>query len=407
MAAVNSGQALLERDDALGRIDRHLRDGIAGYGSMLLLEGQAGIGKTSVLLEAARRGRELGMASLNARSSELEQDFAYGLVRGLFEAPVVAGAFPQRTELFAGAARHVAPLFGMAAPQDAAADALLDPSFAILHGLYWLCANVSRNSPLLLSMDDIDWADGASLRFLHSLVRRVEELPVAVVAAARPGVSGKGPHLLAALAVEPSAEVVALAPLSEQAVAALVRMRLAAEVEPAFARACHQATGGGPFLVLELGRAITDEGVEPIAGASSRVPTAGSPPKARPRITSRFTFWRRTQLGTIGSSILYGRPLGPQSQPALQTRPPPTSSGRWRSRPQSCFVLTSSSNSASPNRMREIRRRLSISQQHSISQQARPLRSLSPSLWAACSRSKGVTPRRSKSSSGQGPRWPT
>ncbi len=255
MAAVNSGQALLERDDALGRIDRHLRDAIAGKGSMLLLEGQAGIGKTSVLLEAARRGRELGMATLNARSSELEQDFAYGLVRELFEAPVVAGAFPQRTELFAGAARHVAPLFGMAAPQDAAADALLDPSFAILHGLYWLCANLSRNSPLLLSMDDIHWADQASMRFLHYLVRRVEELPVAVVAAARPGESGKGPHLLSALAVEPSAEVVALAPLSEQAVAALVRMRLAAEVEPAFARACHQATGGVPFLVLELVRA--------------------------------------------------------------------------------------------------------------------------------------------------------
>jgi len=273
MAAVNSGQALLERGDALGRIDRHLREAIAGRGSLLLLEGQAGIGKTSVLLEAVRRGRELGMATLSARGSELEQDFAYGLVRELFEAPVVAGTFPQRTELLAGAARHVAPLFGVATPQDAAADALLDPSFAILHGLYWLCANLSRNSPLLLSMDDVHWADRASLRFLHYLVRRVEELPVAVVAAARSGVSGTGPQLLAALAAEPSAEVVALAPLSEQAVATLVWMRLAAEVEPGFARACHQATGGVPFLVLELARAIADEGVEPVAAASSRVAT--------------------------------------------------------------------------------------------------------------------------------------
>src|SRR5260370_23958300 len=139
----------------------------------------------------------------------------------------------------------------MAAPQDAAADALLDPSFAILHGLYWLCANLSRNSPLLLSMDDIHWADQASLRFLHYLVRRVEELPVAVVAAARPGESGKGPHLLAALAVEPSAEVVALAPLSEQPVRSLSPISLAAEVEPAFPRACHHATGGVPFLCVQ------------------------------------------------------------------------------------------------------------------------------------------------------------
>src|SRR5260370_9143833 len=97
MAAVNSGQAVLERDDGLGRIDRHLRDAIAGRGSLLLLEGQAGIGKTSVVLEAVRRGRELGMATLSARGSELEQDFAYGLVRELFEAPVVAGGLDRKS----------------------------------------------------------------------------------------------------------------------------------------------------------------------------------------------------------------------------------------------------------------------------------------------------------------------
>jgi DNA-binding CsgD family transcriptional regulator len=273
VASVSPGKELLERDGALDRIDQHLRDGVAGKGSLLLLEGEAGIGKTSAVLEATLRGHKLGMATLSARGSELERDFAYGIVRQLFEVPLIAASLQQRNDLLAGAARHVAPLFGVTAPHEDVADALLDPSFAILHGLYWLCANLSRRSPLLLSIDDVHWADQASMRFLHYLVRRVEELPVAVVAAARLRVSGKAPQLLAALAAEPSAEVVALAPLSEQAVAALVRMRLVAEVEPAFAKACHQATGGVPFLVLELVRAIADEGVEPVAAASSRVAT--------------------------------------------------------------------------------------------------------------------------------------
>jgi len=94
-----------------------------------------------------------------------------------------------------------------------------------MHGLYWLCANLGRRSPLLLAIDDVHWADQASLRFVHYLGRRVEELPVAVVAAARPTQPADGSPLLAALAAERSAEVVlVLVPLSEQALAELVRL---------------------------------------------------------------------------------------------------------------------------------------------------------------------------------------
>jgi predicted ATPase len=96
VAVVDGGQALLERDDALARIDQRLRDAIAGRGSLLLLEGPAGIGKTRLVVAAARRSRELGLTTLSARGSELERDFAYGLVRQLFEAPLVAASPPDR-----------------------------------------------------------------------------------------------------------------------------------------------------------------------------------------------------------------------------------------------------------------------------------------------------------------------
>ena len=184
---MDGGQPLLERDDALARIDERLREASAGRGSLLVLEGIAGIGKTRLVLAAGRHGRDLGLTTLSARGSELEQDFAYGLVRQLFEAPLIAAAPPERAELLAGAAGHAATLLGLAAVQEDVAGALLDPSFAILHGLYWLCANLGRRSPLLVCVDDVHWADQASLRFLHYLGRRLDELPIAVVAAARPG----------------------------------------------------------------------------------------------------------------------------------------------------------------------------------------------------------------------------
>ena len=276
--AEGGGPALLERDAALARIDQSLREAIAGSGSLLVLAGPAGIGKTRLVLAAERHGRELGLTALTARGSELERDFAYGLVRQLFEALLVAASPPERAEFLAGAAGHAARLFGLAAARDDAADALLDPSFAILHGLYWLSANLGRRSPLLLCVDDIHWADQASLRFVHYLGRRVRELPIAVVAAMRPARSADGSPMLAALAADPSAEVLELTPLSQEAVAELMRLAFGTEVEPAFAAACHEVTGGVPFLVRELVRAIAEERIEPTSAACSRV--AGLAPRA-------------------------------------------------------------------------------------------------------------------------------
>jgi DNA-binding CsgD family transcriptional regulator len=287
VAEGDGGQTLLERDAALARIDQRLRDAIAGRGSLLLLEGPAGIGKTRLVLAAGQRGRELGLARLSARGSELERDFAYGLVRQLFEAPLVAASPSERAQLLAGAAGRAGALFGLAAPHDDAAGALLDPSFAILHGLYWLGANLGRRSALLLSIDDAHWADQPSLRFLHYLGRRLEELPIAIVAAARPAESSEASPLLAALAADPSAEVLALAPLSKPAVAELVRLGLGTGVDPAFARACHEATGGVPFLVRELVRTVAEEGIEPTAASASHV-SALAPPAVSHSILIRL-----------------------------------------------------------------------------------------------------------------------
>jgi hypothetical protein len=139
-----------------------MRDAVAGAGSLLLLEGPAGIGKTRLVLAAGQRGRELGLTTLTARCSELEQDFGYGLIRQLFEAPLVAASEGERAELLSGAAGHAASLFGVATAHPDEPGGLLDPSFAVLHGLYCLCANFGRQRPLLLCIDDVHWADEAS-----------------------------------------------------------------------------------------------------------------------------------------------------------------------------------------------------------------------------------------------------
>jgi DNA-binding CsgD family transcriptional regulator len=140
-----------------------------------------------------------------------------------------------------------------------------------LHGLYWLCVNLAAKGPLVLVVDDAHWADGASLRFLAFLLPRLEELPVAVLLAARPAESGDSRGLLAALMMDSATEVVMVTPLSTSGVATLVAAGLGAKPEAEFAASCWEATGGTPFLVRTLIEALRDEHIAPVAASAASV----------------------------------------------------------------------------------------------------------------------------------------
>ena len=137
---------------------------------VLVVEGPAGIGKTSLVEVACSRADELGHEVVRARGSELESGFAFGVVRQLFERRL-AGADPgEREALLAGPAAAARPLLagGVAAPLAGGVAAPLagDSSFAVLHGLYWLVVNLAASRPLLIAVDDAHWADEPSLRWL-------------------------------------------------------------------------------------------------------------------------------------------------------------------------------------------------------------------------------------------------
>jgi DNA-binding CsgD family transcriptional regulator len=238
------------------------------------------------------------MADLAARGAELERDFPYGVVRQLLE-PALA---TDRDELLSGAAALAAPLFGGAVGPIAGSDA----SFAVLHGLHWLVVGLAARGPLVLAIDDAHWADLASLRFLGYLARRLEELPVALVVAARPDES---PPALAELATEPGATVVRPGPLSADAVAALVAAGVGAAPDAAFTAACHQATGGTPFLIGELVRALAEREIEPNAAHVDRVRGLG------PRSVARAVLARVERLGAPARATARALALlGPDAQ---------------------------------------------------------------------------------------------
>jgi DNA-binding CsgD family transcriptional regulator len=244
---VNRVEVLVERERELAVVWGLLDRG----GGVVMLEGGAGIGKTALLDACCKRAGVLGHRVLRGRGSELESDFPFGLVRQLFDRTVAA----EGADLLTGPAAGAAPLLGGVAPSSVTAD---DATFAVMHGLYWVAANLTARGPVLVAVDDAHWADEASLRWLAYLAPRVEGLPLSLIAALRPlDPVSSGPGLLA---VRGEAEIVRPAVLSVAAVAGVVRDVLSFEVSDEVCAAIHDACGGNPFYLHALVRAIQEDG---------------------------------------------------------------------------------------------------------------------------------------------------
>jgi predicted ATPase len=155
---------LLERADELAAIEA-----VVGRGGVLVIEGGAGIGKTSLLAAASERAGTAGHVVMRARGSELEAGFPFGVVLQLFERRIAEAPPAALEALFAGPAAAARPLLTGQLGEAPARDV----SFAVLHGLYWLAVNHASVRPLVIAVDDIHWADAPSLRWLAYLAARI------------------------------------------------------------------------------------------------------------------------------------------------------------------------------------------------------------------------------------------
>src|SRR5215831_17109427 len=267
---------LLEREVQVAAL-RALADAArSGGGRFVVIEGSAGIGKTRLLAEARAIAGSAGMRVLAVRGGELEGGYAYGIVRQLFELLLAVVSPELRVELLSGPAALIASLVGASQPagsQDAAAEG----SFAIIHGLYWLAANVALHRPTLLAIDDLHWADTPSLRWLLYLTRRLEGVPLLVVAGTRPPEGeGHDPILVAELIADPEAAAIRPQPLGRASIAVLARALHGLEPDEAFCAALQTATGGNPLFVVAVLDAVAREGVSPTAEHAARLLEIGA-----------------------------------------------------------------------------------------------------------------------------------
>ncbi len=191
-ASLDAGDELVEREADLGRLQTAIELAMAGEGSLVFVQGPAGTGKTGLLAACRHRAARAGLEVLAARCSEMERDFTHGVVRQLFERRIFEVTSEKRERLLAGPASHAAEVILSDDPAQWHATPG-DSDFAAMHGLYWLAANLAAEGPMMLAVDDAQWADAASLRFVNYMAGRLSGLPLLVVIASRSDDPGADP----------------------------------------------------------------------------------------------------------------------------------------------------------------------------------------------------------------------
>ena len=263
------GPDLVDRETEAASLRGCLHAALDGLAGLAVIEGPAGIGKTRLLELVRAEARDAGATVLSGRGSQLEREFGFGVVRQLFD-PLLAT--PEvRDALLTGAALGANRVFDAAAPADAESDTV----FTTLHGLYWLTSNLAARAPVVIAVDDVQWCDAGSLRFLGYLARRLEGLPLLVVATWRTGERYADEELVQEIAGHPDAVTVRPGPLSSDGAASVVRDRLE-KADDTFVGACFRTTSGNPLLLRQLLRALETEGIRPDAAHADTVRAIGS-----------------------------------------------------------------------------------------------------------------------------------
>src|SRR3954453_15479297 len=266
--------ALLEREHELERVVDVLGAGARYDGGALVIEGAAGMGKSRLLDEVCRTATELDLNVFRARATELEQGFPFGVVRQLFERPLLEAESAQRERWLAGAAARATEVLrplsdaSSRAPPGEPPDP--DTTYARQHGLYWLASNIAADTPLAIVVDDLQWCDPGSAGALAFIAHRLDEQALTMILATRPLDPALMPEA-ATLVGDLSAELLRPAPLTQAAVTQLIALHLSAEPDDRFARACLDVTGGNPCLLGELLTEAATSVLEPTAAAAADI----------------------------------------------------------------------------------------------------------------------------------------
>jgi DNA-binding CsgD family transcriptional regulator len=271
----------------------------AGRSAIVLIEGEAGIGKTRLLGNALEDARGRGMEVAAGRAEELEQTRPFGLVAAAFGC--TAASPDPRREAIAGLLASRGD--GGRGPVTVTSDPGLQ--FRVVDAFTDLAEELALGGPLVIGADDLQWADPSSLLTLAVAGRRLADLPVALFGCFRPAPRTAELERLTGALEALGARQLALGPLAEVAVRDLAAELVAAEPGPALLAELAGAAGN-PLFVTELLGALVQEGAVKIADDRAEVARIVLPPTLRLTILRRLSFLPEATLQALRDASILG-----------------------------------------------------------------------------------------------------
>ncbi|MGD0274293.1 MAG: AAA family ATPase [Gaiellaceae bacterium] len=250
-----SSAELLGRKDELSAVERLFSDVSRTHGpGILMLEGEAGIGKTSLWLCGLRRARELGFTVLPCRPSPNETPLAFSALGDVLE-ELTEEFLPQLPP----PQRYALEVSLLLRESDGGTPDQRAVSLAALN----LLRTASEETPLLIAIDDVQWLDASSARVLTFVFRRIEHDRCRVLLARR-----IEPEELPAFSIDlehaprlaETLERYTVGPIGMSALQHLVRERIGTHLTRQTLVSICEASGGNPFYALELARAQLERG---------------------------------------------------------------------------------------------------------------------------------------------------
>ena len=156
-AATTPDTPLIERAVELEVLAGAVRRLAEGEGGVVVLDAPAGLGKTALLDPAAGWATDAGCLVRRAAPGPLERHFPFGVVRALLEAPLREASDQERERLLEGVAASAGTLLLEGTVSSG------DSTMLVAHSVFWLCSALADRRPLVLVVDDAQWADRSSL----------------------------------------------------------------------------------------------------------------------------------------------------------------------------------------------------------------------------------------------------
>jgi DNA-binding CsgD family transcriptional regulator len=292
MVGIGGDVPLVGRVAELHLISEALASAATGRGQLVVVEGEAGVGKTRLIDAAADQADGLGMQVFRAHAEEFESRRPFGAVADCLGVTRSA-TDPRRAEI----SRR---LHGGAGAEETAGS-----EFRLVEDMVALVEDLCADGPVVVALDDIQWADPGTLLVAHGLARAAPALPLLVILACRPAPrSAELARLLQTLA-ERGAAYLRLAPLAADEVVELVAGLLGTPPGPRLARQVGDA-GGNPFFVTELVGALVADGSVHAEGATAEIASVAFPVALKPIVLHRMSFLSRDTLDVLSVASVLG-----------------------------------------------------------------------------------------------------